>query len=65
MPHPHPHPQMPPVSRRRLLEGGAAVLGVFALPASAAPTHAAERPGAANGTPEWNGAIDVFRVGTG
>ncbi|MFI6282374.1 glycoside hydrolase family 2 TIM barrel-domain containing protein [Streptomyces sp. NPDC050988] len=64
MPHPHPHAQMPPVSRRRLLEGGAAVLGVLALPASSAPTYAAERPGTAAGTPEWNGAIDVFRVGT-
>ncbi|MFD3312230.1 glycoside hydrolase family 2 TIM barrel-domain containing protein [Streptomyces sp. NPDC058694] len=61
---PHPPAQMPPVSRRRLIEGGAAVLGVLALPSSAAPTHAAEKPGAAAGTPEWNGAIDVFRVGT-
>nr|WBO81655.1 DUF4981 domain-containing protein [Streptomyces sp. SBE_14.2] len=43
------------VSRRRLLEGGAALLGALALPA--APARAA-------GETEWNGSVDVFRIGT-
>lgn len=46
------------VSRRRLLEASAAVLGGLAL---------VTKPGtarAADGTPEWNGHIDVFRLGT-
>ena len=64
MPHPHPYAHMPPVSRRRLLEGGAAVLGALALPASSTASYAADEGGAADGSPEWNGAIDVFRVGT-
>ncbi|MGC5566765.1 glycoside hydrolase family 2 TIM barrel-domain containing protein [Streptomyces sp. FR-108] len=67
MPHPRPHlpPHTTPVSRRRLLEGGAVVLGALALPASAATAHAAGPPAAAADTPpEWNGAIDVFQVGT-
>jgi beta-galactosidase len=56
-----PHPYLPaPISRRRLLESGAAVLGALAL--SSGPL--AGRGHAAEGTPEWNGAIDLFRVGT-
>ncbi|MEU9169675.1 glycoside hydrolase family 2 TIM barrel-domain containing protein [Streptomyces sp. NPDC048420] len=55
----HPFPPAP-ISRRRLLEGGAAVLGALAL--SSGPLSA--RGHAAEGAPEWNGAIDLFRVGT-
>ncbi|KUM85564.1 MULTISPECIES: glycoside hydrolase family 2 TIM barrel-domain containing protein [Streptomyces] len=56
-----PHPYLPaPLSRRRLLESGAAVLGALAL--SSGPL--AGRGHAAEGAPEWNGAIDLFRVGT-
>jgi beta-galactosidase len=59
------HPQGVPVSRRRLLEGGAAVLGALALSGSSGATgHAADGAGAAAATPEWNGHIDVFQVGT-
>ncbi|WP_141666023.1 hypothetical protein, partial [Streptomyces hirsutus] len=72
MPHPHVSPPersahpaaRPPVSRRRLLEGGAALLGAFALSTAPADAHAAGRrtaadapdggPAADNG-PEWNG----------
>ncbi|MEU0947902.1 glycoside hydrolase family 2 TIM barrel-domain containing protein [Streptomyces canus] len=55
------HPYLPaPLSRRRLLESGAAVLGALAL--SSGPL--AGRGHAAEGAPEWNGAIDLFRVGT-
>ncbi|MGW2925613.1 hypothetical protein ACWC8S_11900, partial [Streptomyces fungicidicus] len=52
MPHPHPHPSpagrsprsgRPVVSRRRLLESGAAVLGALALSASPGAAHAAGR----------------------
>ncbi|MET7691706.1 glycoside hydrolase family 2 TIM barrel-domain containing protein [Streptomyces sp. NPDC005483] len=59
MPHPH---QPAPMSRRRLLESGAAVLGALAL--SSGPL--AGRGHGAEGTPapEWNGAIDLFQVGT-
>ncbi|WP_151480217.1 glycoside hydrolase family 2 TIM barrel-domain containing protein [Streptomyces albicerus] len=66
MPHPHPLPHMSPVSRRRLLEGGAAVLGALALSASVPPAAAfvAGRREAVDGSPEWNGAIDVFQLGT-
>ncbi|UPZ28115.1 DUF4981 domain-containing protein [Streptomyces sp. LRE541] len=66
MPHPRPYlpPHATPVSRRRLLEGGAVVLGALALPSSASTVHAAGLPAAADGPPEWNGAIDVFQVGT-
>lgn len=46
------------VSRRRLLEASAAVLGGLALAAPPRPARAAD------GTPEWNGHIDVFRLGT-
>ncbi|MFH8798859.1 glycoside hydrolase family 2 TIM barrel-domain containing protein [Streptomyces sp. NPDC017936] len=65
----HPHvssmdrpdrPQRAVVSRRRLLEGSAAVLGALALSGPLTPHRAA----AADGTPEWNGRIDVFRLGT-
>ncbi|MFF4031488.1 glycoside hydrolase family 2 TIM barrel-domain containing protein [Streptomyces sviceus] len=56
-----PHPYLPaPISRRRLLESGAAVLGALAL--SSGPL--AGRGHAAEGAPEWNGAIDLFQVGT-
>ncbi|WP_031104383.1 glycoside hydrolase family 2 TIM barrel-domain containing protein [Streptomyces sp. NRRL S-146] len=69
MPHPHPHPHPSPadrpvVSRRRLLEGGAAVLGALALSASPAVAHAAGRRPAADGPPEWNDGLSVYRVGT-
>ncbi|WP_426568184.1 glycoside hydrolase family 2 TIM barrel-domain containing protein [Streptomyces canus] len=67
MSHPHvssmdrpDHPPRMVVSRRRLLEGSAAVLGALAL---SAPSTA-HRATAADGTPEWNGHIDVFRLGT-
>ncbi|MFJ3492756.1 glycoside hydrolase family 2 TIM barrel-domain containing protein [Streptomyces sp. NPDC086091] len=74
MPHPHvspmDRPDQPPrtplprtaVSRRRLLEGSAAVLGALALSASTPSRPAGAAPAAA--TPEWNGHIDVFRIGT-
>jgi beta-galactosidase len=55
----HPYPSAP-LSRRRLLEGGAAVLGALAL--SSGPL--AGRGHAADGSPEWNGSIGLFRVGT-
>lgn len=74
MPHPHDsHSQSsshvsplhrPVVSRRRLLEGGAAVLGALALAPSSASALPAGTRAAADGTPEWNGHIDVFQVGT-
>ncbi|GCB44670.1 glycoside hydrolase family 2 TIM barrel-domain containing protein [Streptomyces sp. NL15-2K] len=72
MPHPHVSPadrpagpERPVVSRRRLLEGGAAVLGALALSASPVAAHAAgRRAAAADGSPEWNGNIAVFRLGT-
>ncbi|GAB2715009.1 glycoside hydrolase family 2 TIM barrel-domain containing protein [Streptomyces bullii] len=71
MPHPHVssddrpvRPERPVVSRRRLLEGSAAVLGALALSASPAAAHAAGRRAAADASPEWNGAIATFRVGT-
>ncbi|AQS66679.1 glycoside hydrolase family 2 TIM barrel-domain containing protein [Streptomyces pactum] len=60
---PAPRPR-PLVSRRRLLEGGAAVLGALAL-SSASPlsAHAAGRRAAAGEAPEWND-FGVFRLGT-
>ncbi len=66
MPHPHPqpHPNAHVFSRRRLLEGGAAVLGALALSASPVTASAAGRPTAADALPEWNGNIAVFRLGT-
>lgn len=59
-------PQFPvsPVSRRRLLEGGAAVLGALALPGSLTAAHAADGADATAATPEWNGNIAVFRLGS-
>ncbi|MFI2506921.1 glycoside hydrolase family 2 TIM barrel-domain containing protein [Streptomyces sp. NPDC018972] len=70
MPHPHTSPADPSlrsgppvVSRRRLLESGAAVLGALALSASPAAAHAAGRRAAADASPEWND-FGVFRLGT-
>ncbi|WNZ10032.1 glycoside hydrolase family 2 TIM barrel-domain containing protein [Streptomyces sp. 11x1] len=66
----HPHPQAPTgtpaarpvVSRRRLLEGGAALLGALALSGGAA--YAAPRSGPeAPGSPEWSGNMALFQVG--
>ncbi|WP_328353118.1 DUF4981 domain-containing protein [Streptomyces sp. NBC_00445] len=67
MPHPHAHQhsspaQRPVISRRRLLESSAAVLGALAL--SSAPAHASTRRAAPDATPEWNGNIALFQVGT-
>ncbi|MFD3616372.1 glycoside hydrolase family 2 TIM barrel-domain containing protein [Streptomyces sp. NPDC058676] len=65
MPHPHPNPNAHVFSRRRLLEGGAAVLGALALSASPVTASAAgRRTAAADALPEWNGNIAVFRLGT-
>ncbi|MFJ1968550.1 glycoside hydrolase family 2 TIM barrel-domain containing protein [Streptomyces sp. NPDC087903] len=61
---PYPHETFA-VSRRRLLEGGAAALGALAL--SAAPAAVARAAGlreAADGSPEWNGNMALFQVGT-
>lgn len=55
--------QRPVVSRRRLLEGGAAVLGALALAQPSAVALPSPRA-AADGTPEWNGHMDLFQVGT-
>ncbi|MBM4827666.1 glycoside hydrolase family 2 TIM barrel-domain containing protein [Streptomyces althioticus] len=68
MPHPHVSPAAGParpvVSRRRLLESGAAVLGALALAAPTGAAHAAgPRPRADDGPPEWND-FGVFRLGT-
>lgn len=68
MPHPHVSPAegpaRPVVSRRRLLESGAAVLGALALAApSGAALAAGPRPQADDGPPEWND-FGVFRLGT-
>ncbi|MHB9756846.1 glycoside hydrolase family 2 TIM barrel-domain containing protein [Streptomyces sp. BYX5S] len=54
-----PYPHARPLSRRRLLQAGAAVAGALSLPL-ALP---AARAGAADGD-EWNGRIDLFRLGT-
>ncbi|MFE9859093.1 glycoside hydrolase family 2 TIM barrel-domain containing protein [Streptomyces sp. NPDC005780] len=62
---PHSDPQRGYVSRRRLIEAGAAVLGGLVL--SGAPS-VARAFGATGEIPaggdEWNGHIDVFRLGT-
>ncbi|MFE0445184.1 glycoside hydrolase family 2 TIM barrel-domain containing protein [Streptomyces fungicidicus] len=72
MPHPHPHPSpagrsprtgRPVVSRRRLLESGAVVLGALALSGSPGAAHAAGRRAPAGEPPEWND-FGVFRLGT-
>ncbi|MEG3626726.1 glycoside hydrolase family 2 TIM barrel-domain containing protein [Streptomyces poriticola] len=65
-----PHPR-PCVSRRRLLESGAAVLGALALSGSPTAAHAAGRrapagpaaPTAPGTPPAWND-LGVFRLGT-
>lgn len=59
-----PHFPVSPVSRRRLLEGGAAVLGALALPGSITAAHASDGADATAATPEWNGNIAVFRLGS-
>ncbi|MFF0889622.1 glycoside hydrolase family 2 TIM barrel-domain containing protein [Streptomyces sp. NPDC003456] len=64
---PHPLPSLadrPVVSRRRLLEGGAAVLGALALSASPAAASPAGRARAADGPPEWNDSLATYRLGT-
>ncbi|WP_329473249.1 DUF4981 domain-containing protein [Streptomyces sp. NBC_01723] len=53
----------PVVSRRRLMEGGAAVLGALALSASPVAAHAAGRRPQPAAPPEWND-FGVFRLGT-
>ncbi|MFF5493684.1 glycoside hydrolase family 2 TIM barrel-domain containing protein [Streptomyces aquilus] len=59
MSHTSESPAWAPVSRRRLLEGGAALVGALALPSwTGGAARAAAEP------PEWNGRIDVFRLGT-
>ncbi|GGQ91861.1 glycoside hydrolase family 2 TIM barrel-domain containing protein [Streptomyces pilosus] len=71
MPHPHvspadrpTRPARPVVSRRRLLESGAAVLGALALSSPPGAAHAAAgRRAAADAPPEWND-FGVFTVGT-
>ncbi|WP_171109397.1 MULTISPECIES: glycoside hydrolase family 2 TIM barrel-domain containing protein [unclassified Streptomyces] len=65
MPHPYPSPaDRPVVSRRRLFQTSAAVLGGLALSSSPLAAYAAPRGATADGTPEWNGTIDLFRLGT-
>ncbi|MET7290742.1 glycoside hydrolase family 2 TIM barrel-domain containing protein [Streptomyces griseoloalbus] len=70
MPHPHVspadrpvHSERPLVSRRRLLESGAAVLGALAL-SSPGAAQAAARSADADAAPEWNGRMSLFRLGT-
>ncbi|GGL81174.1 beta-galactosidase [Streptomyces fumigatiscleroticus] len=64
MPHPHVSPMDRSVSRRRLLESGAAVLGALALSGPSVAARAADEGAAAtDGSPEWND-ITVFRLGT-
>ncbi|MFE9772016.1 glycoside hydrolase family 2 TIM barrel-domain containing protein [Streptomyces sp. NPDC005931] len=80
MPHPHVSPadrpaqpapvprppRRPLVSRRRLLESGASLLGALTLsaPAATAAARPPDRRAAADPAPEWNGRMSVFRVGT-
>lgn len=63
-----PEPPAPPVSpvfsRRRLLEGSAAVVGALALSSLPASAFAAPARRAAATTGEWNGTMDVFQLGT-
>lgn len=65
MPHESPAARTgrPVVSRRRLLESGAAVLGALALSAPPGTAHATARRGPAGTPPEWND-FGVFSVGT-
>ncbi|MEV5610915.1 glycoside hydrolase family 2 TIM barrel-domain containing protein [Streptomyces sp. NPDC052225] len=65
MPMSSPRPHAMPLSRRRLLQAGGAAVGALALPiaGSAAPALAAGGGVSADGD-EWNGRIDVFRLGT-
>nr|BFD86607.1 glycoside hydrolase family 2 TIM barrel-domain containing protein [Streptomyces sp. Xyl84] len=68
----HPHvpstdrPARPVVSRRRLLEAGAAVLGALAVSSvpGPVPAYAAGTGDAVATGTEWNGHIDVFQLGT-
>ncbi|MFF9277331.1 glycoside hydrolase family 2 TIM barrel-domain containing protein [Streptomyces griseosporeus] len=72
MPHPDPHPHASRpaptgralVSRRRLLESSAAVLGALALSGPPGRAYAAAPADAAPGQPGWNGRMDLFQVGT-
>ncbi|MGW1541534.1 glycoside hydrolase family 2 TIM barrel-domain containing protein [Streptomyces sp. NPDC002309] len=65
MPHPYPSPLgRPVVSRRRLLESGAALFGALALSPAPRAAYGAPRPEPEDGTPEWNGAIGLFQLGT-
>ncbi|MFE5394547.1 glycoside hydrolase family 2 TIM barrel-domain containing protein [Streptomyces sp. NPDC056568] len=59
---PAPHTR-PLVSRRRLLEGGAAVLGALALSAPPVAAHAAGRRALSDEPPQWQD-FGVFRLGT-
>ncbi|MFE2048657.1 glycoside hydrolase family 2 TIM barrel-domain containing protein [Streptomyces sp. NPDC059459] len=59
---PAPHTR-PLVSRRRLLEGGAAVLGALALSAPPVAAHAAGRRVLSDEPPQWQD-FGVFRLGT-
>ncbi|MEU6388468.1 glycoside hydrolase family 2 TIM barrel-domain containing protein [Streptomyces sp. NPDC046939] len=60
-----PHASHPYVSRRRLLEAGAAVLGALALPTVLPGAKAFGAAGDVTaGGDEWNGHIDLFRLGT-
>lgn len=60
-----PHPSRMYVSRRRLLEAGAAVLGALALPQVLPGARAFGAGGGVTaGGDEWNGHIDLFRLGT-
>jgi beta-galactosidase len=70
MPHPHVSPADRPavpartvVSRRRLIEGGAALLGALALSATPTAARAAGRSAPVDDAPAWND-FGVFRLGT-
>ncbi|WP_328452864.1 MULTISPECIES: glycoside hydrolase family 2 TIM barrel-domain containing protein [unclassified Amycolatopsis] len=66
---PDPAARRAGLSRRRFLEGSAALLGTLALPATmpcpAAAATALDGLGAPpNGFPEWNNNIGIFEIGT-
>lgn len=71
-PSPSARPERTLVSRRRLLESSAAVLGALALSGPSATAQAAARAAAsaagsraaADDRPEWNGNMALFQVGT-